>query len=122
MKLKAKLLLMTSALFFTSHAQLDDGAYHFTDGQYHEVELSVCEGGEMICDFTFLHDENVITTGSQGEWFRVNANGADENYEGPWGWYQIQTDDEYFEIEVLSSDRIKVLRGEDTELFLYLRK
>jgi hypothetical protein len=121
MKLKAKLLLFACVLVLTSHAQLDDGTYHYTDGEYYEVDLSICEGGEMICNFTFYNDANTVASSDQGEWFRVNANGADENYEGPWGWYQIQTEDEYFEIEVLSSGKIKVLRGE-TELFLFIAK
>lgn len=121
MKLKAILLLLSSVFVLTTYAQLDDGTYHYTDGKYYEIDLTVCEGGEMICNFTFYNDGNRVTSGEEGEWFRVNPNGADENYEGPWGWYQIQTEDEYFEIEVLGNDKIKVLRGE-TELILFISK
>lgn len=116
--MKTKLLLMTFAFVFASKAQLDDGTYHFSDKKNYKIDLTVCEGGEGICNFAFYENEKEIVVASYGEWFRVNSNGVEEDYEGPWGWYQIEIDDEYFEIEVLSSDKIKVLRGE-TELFLF---
>ena len=101
------------------NGQLYDGTYHYSDGIVYEIDLTVCVDGWEICDFTFYHDANIVTTSNKGEWLRVNQNGVAEDYEGPWGWYQIQTDNEYFEIYVLSLDKIKVLRG-DNELFLFL--
>jgi hypothetical protein len=101
------------ALVFTSNAQLNSGSYHFTDGAYYEVDLSVCEDSDFICDFTFFNDENIVATSSEGEWQRVNPNGVDEGYEGPSGWYNIQADIEYFEIEVVSLEQIIVIRGDN---------
>ena len=117
MNLKVVLFALLSSI--SSYAQLEDGTYRFTDGNLYDVDLSICDGGETVCEFTLYHDANLVTTTSQGEWFRVNPNGVDEDYEGPWGWYQIQTDEEYFEIEVIGLSQIKVIRG-DTEIYLII--
>lgn len=111
--MKMKIFLMTCALglAFTSNAQLDNGTYRFTDGAYYDVDLFTCDG-DLICEFIFFNDGNTVAIGSEGEWQRVNPNGVDDDYEGPWGWYSIQTDDEYFEIEVVNNDQIIVIRGD----------
>jgi hypothetical protein len=111
--MKMKIFLMTCALglAFTSNAQLDNGTYRFTDGAYYDVDLFACDG-DLICEFIFFHDGNTVAIGSEGVWQRVNPNGVNDDYEGPWGWYSIQTDDEYFEIEVVNNDQIIVIRGD----------
>jgi len=117
-KMNLKLLLFTFLSSMACYAQLEDGTYRFTDENLYDVDLTICDDGNSVCEFTFYHDANLVTTTSQGEWFRVNPNGVDEDYGGPWGWYQIQTEEEYFEIELLSTSQIKVIRG-DIEIYLH---
>jgi hypothetical protein len=103
------------ATSFSFSQFLDDGDYLLTDGDLYQVRLSICEDGYVVCYFQFLHDENTIALIERGEWFEVNPNGADPEYDGPMGWYQMHTpEEEYFELEVMESGGYKLVFGENS--------
>ena len=117
-----KFSFLFAFLFATSFSFsqfFDDGGYFLSDGGMYQVRLTVCEGGFNICYFQFMHDENTIALSETGEWFQVNPNGVDPDYEGPMGWYQMSTPEgEYFELEMMEPGAYKLIYGENSiELF-----
>jgi hypothetical protein len=98
-KLCGQFLIMF--LFFTQTAfsQLDDGNYMFSNNEI-KLKLTIAEDGWKVTSATFTYlTANKTITGS-GEWFPVNMNGVDQNYNGPAGWYQIQTAECNYEAEI----------------------
>ena len=112
--MKHLLLPVAFFLVYSVSAQfLENGSYTFTDGGYYSLDVEICDGGWSVCSFHFKHDENTIVFVESGEWFRVNPNGVDDDYDGPDGWYQIVTEEETYELEKLPNGTYKLLRGED---------
>ena len=109
--------LFTCSLSYSQF--LEDGIYLLSDGGLNQVRLTICEGGNNVCYFELIHDENTIAFTETGEWFRVNPNGVDPDYDGPMGWYQMSTfEGEYFELEMMESGSYKLIYGENSiELF-----
>ena len=85
-------LLTMSFMFFvqTTLAQMDDGQYTFTNDKV-TLKLTVIDDGWTISTVTLINNLSKKTSKGTGEWFKVNPNGVDEDYQGPWGWYQFQT-------------------------------
>ncbi len=100
---------------------LEDGMYSFTNGDLYTLDIQICNGGWSICSFNFKHDENTIDYTEVGEWFRVNLNGVDENYNGPVGWYQAYTDEVTYEFENLSDGTYKLISGENTYIMTLMQ-
>lgn len=76
----------------TCFCQMDDGAYCYSNN---DISLSfvLTDQGNIIRSATiifYLYPGDLVLTGT-GEWFEVNPNGVDKNYDGPFGWYQFQT-------------------------------
>ena len=89
-----KIYLTLLALFTLgySFSQMEDGEYIYSNS---EITLMFTIGGAgwEIYDIALVKNATDDSMGGTGEWFKVNMNGVDEDYEGPEGWYQFQTDD-----------------------------
>jgi len=83
----------------TTLAQMDDGQYTFANDKV-TLKLTVIDDGWTISSVTLTNNTSKKTSTGTGEWFRVNPNGVDEDYQGPWGWYQFQTADCNYEFDV----------------------
>ena len=95
---KILFLLYFICLNIKSHAQMNDGLYSFAND---EIKLSfvVEEWGWKISSATITVLKTNQKFNGKGEWFKVNPNGIDEDYDGPMGWYQGQTDICNFEFD-----------------------
>jgi hypothetical protein len=89
-----KIYLTLLALFTLgySFSQMEDGEYTYSNT---EITLMFTIGGAgwEIYDIVLVKNATDDSMGGTGEWFKVNMNGVDKDYEGPEGWYQFQTDD-----------------------------
>jgi hypothetical protein len=85
----------------TCEAQLIDGTY-FYGNVNKNISLKVSNGGEDIkVTLETKKGEHITEEKGSGEWFAVNLNGADEDYDGPEGWYDVYMgDNNYVEIEI----------------------
>jgi hypothetical protein len=94
-------ILTMSFLFFvqTTLAQMDDGEYTFSNDKV-TLKLTVIDDGWTISTVTLTNNMSKKTSKGTGEWFKVNPNGVDEDYQGPLGWYQFQTTDCNYDFEV----------------------
>ena len=88
-----KLLLgfIAFALHLHATAQLDEGAYYFV-GESHYVEMSIEDGGWSIASVTVIDMESGTRETGSGSWHDINLEGADENYDGPDGFYEFETE------------------------------
>lgn len=110
--------LLISTVSFSQF--LEDGLYTFTDGDLYTLDVQICDGGLTICSFNFMHDQNTIDYTESGEWFQVNLNGVDENYNGPLGWYLVYTEETTYEFEGLLDGTYKLTRGDNSYILTML--
>ena len=96
----------------------EDGKYLFKKNNL-LLTIEVCDSGWVICSFTLEENRVNIVNDLRGEWFKVNMNGVDEDYDGPEGWYQIDSGNKSFEIDYLSSREI-LLIWNDKDYKMYL--
>ncbi len=85
-------------LYVECFCQLNDGHYTFTNGEI-TLSFDVVENGEVLNNVIIQNHKSQKTDKGNGEWFRVNPNGADSSYDGPMGWYQFQTDNCNYEFD-----------------------
>lgn len=89
-----KIFLATLAFFALgySFSQMEDGEYTYSNSEI-ILMFTIGGGGWEIYDIVLVKTSTDDSMGGTGEWFKVNMNGVDEEYSGPQGWYQFQTDD-----------------------------
>lgn len=85
-------------IFGFSYAQMSDGHYTFKNTEL-TLSFTIAEGGWKINNILLINTTNGKKENATGEWFKVNMNGVDEDYSGPEGWYQFQTDQCNFEFD-----------------------
>ncbi len=83
----------------TCEAQLVDGNYYYSNSKQ-DVTLIVTDVGLKVdLLITKRYCKECISAKGNGEWIYINLKGADENYEGPNGWYDIKIKNKYVELE-----------------------
>jgi hypothetical protein len=109
--MKKSLFLFSFILIsLSSSAQfLEDGKYSYSADGF-TLHLEVCDDGWEICNMGIVYLEEDWASDLTGEWFKVNMNGVDDDYDGPEGWYQVEDSGTYYEIDFVSSTTI-TLRG-----------
>lgn len=89
-----KSLLLYISVFFSSisvlHAQIDDGKYTYSNDEI-IFSFEVSDYGWTVSSVKITIIKTNQAYYGQGEWFKINPNGVDEDYSGPLGWYQLQT-------------------------------
>jgi hypothetical protein len=107
--LKKGLFLFSFILIsLSSSAQfLDNGKYSFSSEAF-TIHIEVCEDGWEICNMKVTDGPETLANYLTGEWFKVNMNGVDDDYDGPEGWYQVEDNGIYYEIEYVSQTTIEV--------------
>lgn len=97
-----KSLLFYICVFFSSirvlHAQLDDGKYTYSNNEI-IFSFEVSDWGWTVSSVKITIIKTNQAYYGQGEWFKVNPNGVDEDYSGPLGWYQLQTNNCEYEFD-----------------------
>jgi hypothetical protein len=97
---------LTILAFFTlgySFSQMEDGNYTYANSEF-TLSFTIGEDGWEIFNIVIMDNANGDFEEGTGEWFKVNMNGADEDYEGPEGWYQFQTDNCKFDFNEAIDD------------------
>ena len=83
----------------TCEAQLVDGNYYYSNSKQ-DIVLNVTDVGQKIdLVITKRYCKECASVVGKGEWIYINLKGADENYEGPNGWYDIKIKNKYVELE-----------------------
>ena len=86
----------------SSFSQMDDGKYKFANNEI-TLSFTITGDGWQIKEIKITNNTTKKIVTGQGEWFRVNLNGVDADYDGPEGWYQIQTSECNYEFNVPSN-------------------
>lgn len=89
--MKILLILIFITIGYLSLAQLEDGRYLYSNEDF-ELIIDIADEGGVIESFYLFHLKSKTIEKGSGEWFRVNPNGIDEDYEGPFEWYQFGTE------------------------------
>jgi hypothetical protein len=90
-----KKISLSILAFFTlgySFSQMEDGHYTYSNSEF-TLMFTIGDGGWEIYEIILIKNSIDGSMAGIGEWFKVNMNGVDEDYNGPEGWYQFQTDD-----------------------------
>ena len=120
-----KYMIFLFALIFSKSLigqELADGENILTDGQGFTLILDICDGEWGVCDMMIIDGKRLVASGGQGEWFRVNMNGVDEDYDGPEGWYQFESNEgEYYELELVNEKNYKLSGNRSYNLTLIKR-
>jgi hypothetical protein len=74
-----------------SYAQMTDGNYTYKNAEL-TLSFTIAGDGWEIYNIVLTNTTNGRKENATGEWFKVNMNGVEEDYSGPEGWYQFQTD------------------------------
>lgn len=88
---KLLLVLIVFTLQMDLKAQLDDGTYYFISSS-HYLAITLEEGGWIISNVLIIDMQSGTREIGSGSWHKINLQGADENYNGPDGFYEFQTD------------------------------
>lgn len=98
---------------------LDDGVHLLSNGEGIRLKVEICDVGYEVCGFQITNGSEVIVSNGSGEWFSVNMNGVEEDYDGPDGWYQIDTKDGgYYELERNEGRKFSLTGDRNIELIL----
>jgi hypothetical protein len=73
------------------YAQMTDGNYTYKNTEL-TLSFTIAGDGWEIYNIVLTNITNGRKENATGEWFKVNMNGVEEDYSGPEGWYQFQTD------------------------------
>jgi hypothetical protein len=77
---------------------MEDGHYTYSNSEI-ILMFTIGGGGWEIYEIILIKKSLDGLTGGTGKWFKVNLNGVDEDYKGPEGWYQFQTNDCRYEFD-----------------------
>ena len=122
-------IVISSCLALSVFGQLNSGTYVFKSGdpnfhwqefwnygalKYQDFVFTVSIGGIGwdIESIQFNKREEVL---KDGYWRTVNMNGVDENYDGPTGWYEFQTDQCNYSFDEPQNGRIILHRFDCVE-------
>jgi len=113
--MKTKLLFFIIFSFFNyySFSQLpEDGTYVFENNEV-KLTIEVIESGYKVVKSKLYFKSNKKESISKGEWFQVNEHGVDEDYKGPFGWYQIIEGVYKYDIELELNKNIILINSRD---------
>jgi hypothetical protein len=91
------------------YSQLSEGQYTYSNNDL-SLSLTISDGGWAISKATITRNLTGKTITGAGEWFKVNMNGADEDYKGPEGWYQFENSECFYEFNEPSNE-LKLTEG-----------
>jgi hypothetical protein len=86
----------------SSFSQMNDGKYKFANNEI-TLSFTITDEGFQIKEINITNNTTKKILPGEGEWFKVNLNGVDADYNGPEGWYQIQTAECNYEFNVPSN-------------------
>ena len=86
--MKKYFVFLSMFLSLNAYSQMQPGDYTFTNNEY-EFKFTISDGGWVISSIQIDGTKEVL---KDGYWRRVNMNGVDEDYDGPEGYYEFQTD------------------------------
>lgn len=101
MTIQNLLLLLSLFVNCTLYSQeLYSGQNILSNNDGIRLEMEICDGGDSICSFRIKEGDKILASGNSGEYFRVNMNGMEDDYDGAEGWYQFESEKgESFELE-----------------------
>lgn len=106
--MKTVLIVLLVFLTFTSYSQLEDGRFIYSSDDF-ELIIDISDYGEKIENVHLFYKKTMVIEKGDGYWQQVNENTIDDNYTGPLGWYEFQTDKCNYSIDIEESS-IKVSR------------
>lgn len=83
-------ILFILFLFVNGFSQLNNGNYTYKNADF-TLSFTISNDGWDVSKVILLNTKTGQKENGSGEWFRVNRNGVDSDYNGPDGWYQFQT-------------------------------
>ena len=86
--MKKYLIFLSTFVSLNTFSQMQSGDYTFTNNE-NEFNFTISDGGWVI---SFIQINGTKEILKDGYWRKVNMNGVDEDYDGPDGWYEFQTD------------------------------
>ena len=86
--MKKYFVFLSMFLSLNAYSQMQPGDYTFTNNEY-EFKFTISDDGWVISSIQINGTKEVL---KDGYWRWVNMNGVDEDYDGPEGWYEFQTD------------------------------
>ncbi len=118
------LLISIFLVSLSSQAQKGEGKYHYANDEI-SLTFTVIDGGWGLSEVVFTNKKTGKSTTGVGEWFKLNMNGVDPDYNGPEGWYQFETQECYYEFNE-PHETLSLLEGcgtsDDKEYTLNLSK
>jgi hypothetical protein len=95
-------LMLCSKLSF---AQLANGNYTYSNNDI-TLKFSISNNGFAMSNIVVTNTILGKKYNGSGEWFQVNSKGVDQNYQGPFGWYQFSTVECNYDFDVLANELI----------------
>ena len=86
--MKKYLIFLLTFVSLNTFSQMQSGDYTFTNNE-NEFNFTISDGGWVISFIQINGSKEIL---KDGYWRKVNMNGVDEDYDGPDGWYEFQTD------------------------------
>jgi hypothetical protein len=90
--MKTKILFIFSFAFSVNYffAQSSDGKYTYQNEKGMTCSVTISEGGwkaAVVLNLGKSYNGKVIK--ARGDWFKINRNAVEPDYNGPEGWYQV---------------------------------
>tara|TARA_B110000285_G_C14868255_1_gene487896 strand:+ start:315 stop:707 length:393 start_codon:yes stop_codon:yes gene_type:complete len=104
--MKKYLIFLLTLLSLNTFSQMQSGNYTFTNNE-NEFNFTISDDGWVI---TFIEINGSKEILKDGYWRRVNMNGVDEDYNGPEGWYEFQTDQCNYDFDIPINNKLILKR------------
>jgi hypothetical protein len=108
--------IIQAASFFiiisVAQAQLPQGAHAYSSDTL-QLKLMLSEDGCKIVWAEVADKAASSITRGEGEWFSVNSQTVDPDYDGPGGWYQFEAGGFNYEFEEPKGKDLKLTRSRD---------
>lgn len=112
--MKNKMLLILALVFGSlSYAQLTDGSYTYANDDI-RLSFQVGDEGNVLSKVSITYLQTGKQFSGTGEWFEINPNGMDEDYDGPMAWYQFQTGTCYYDFNLPEDGQLQLNQFECT--------
>lgn len=103
-----KKILLFLSLFLTTNlfgqivnmgeSKLNDGHHHYTNDSIYVMFL-ISDFGRTMDTIVIINRITGAKDQGSGFWHGINLNGVDPDYDGPDGFYEMQTDRCYYELD-----------------------